>query len=255
MKFSEQKTIRMTMIALFVVAVLSMSSVAQTPQKFILSTTEFTVKSGHASQFEEGVKAWKACYLENKGEWTWTMWQRYNGKGSVYVLSSNSPNWATMDDENDEAGKKCRQIAMDKIIPHVESTEDNFATSIPEFSRSGASEWGIIWVSFFKVENSVLFKEVVKEIADISQKAEGDKRGYWYDVDGGSPDFADYYVTTPYKNFAALDVKRDAVWEMVEKAKGKEETEKLRAKFRSSLEDSWAYLYKRMDDLSHDQVK
>ena len=160
-----------------------------------------------------------------------------------------------MDEENDEAGKKCRQIVMYQIDPHIESSENNFATSMPEFSKATLSEMGVIWVSFFQVENSVLFKEVVKEIADISQKAEGDKRGYWYDVDGGSPDFADYYVTTPYKNFAALDVKRDDVWEMVEKAKGKEDTEKLRAKFRSSLQDSWSYLYKRMDDLSHFQAQ
>ena len=243
------------MIALFVVAGLSKSSVAQAPQKFILSTTEFTVKSGHSSQFEEGVKAWKACYLENKGEWTWTMWKRYNGKGSVYVLTSNSPNWATMDDENDEAGKKCRQIAMDKIIPHVESTEDNFATSIPEFSRSGASDWNVIWVSFFQVENSVLFREIIKETSDIMQKAENDKRSYWYVSNGGSPESADFFVTTPFKNFAALDVERDGIWKMVENAKGKEYTDKLRASFRSTLGNSWAYMFKRIEDLSHNPVQ
>ena len=255
MKLSVQKTIRMTMVFVFIVGGLSMSSVAQAPEKFILSTTEFTVKGGHEKQFEDGVKAWKACYLENKGEWTWTMWKRYNGKGSVYVLASRSENWAKMDDENDEAGKKCWQIAMYQIVPHVESSEDNFATSIPEFSKATPAEMGVIWVSFFQVENSVLFKEVIKETSEIMQKAEGDKRGYWYDVDGGSPEGADYYVTTPYKNFAALDVKRDGVWDMVEKAKGKEETEKLRSKMRTSLKESWAYVYKRMDDLSHNPVQ
>ena len=255
MKLSVQKTIRLAMVFVFIVAGLSMNSLAQTPEKFILSTTEFTVKGGHERDFEEGIKAWKACYLENKGEWTWTMWQRYNGKGSVYVLASRSANWAEFDDENDEAGKKCRQIAMYQIVPHIESSENNFATSVPEWSKTSAAEMGVIWVSFFQVENSSLFRDVIKETSDIIQKAEGDKRSYWYDVDGGSPEGADYYVTTPFKNFAALDVKRDGVWDLVEKAKGKEETEKLRAKFRSSIQDSWAYLYKRMDDLSHNPVK
>jgi hypothetical protein len=255
MKLSVQKTIRMATAFVIIVAGLSMNSVAQAQGKFILSTTEFTVKNGHEKQFEDGIKAWKDCYLENKGEWTWTIWQRYNGKGSVYVLASRSENWAKFDDENDEAGKKCHQIAMYQIVPHVESSENNFATSVPEWSKATPTDMGVIWVSFFQVENSVLFKEVVKEIGDIIQKAEGDKRSYWYDVDGGSPESADYYATTPYKNFAALDVKRDAVWEMVEKAKGKDETEKLRAKMRSSLKDSWAYLYKRMDDLSHNPVQ
>lgn len=255
MKLAVQKTIRMSMVVLIIVAAFSLNSAAQAPEKFILSTTEFTVKSGHEHDFEEGIKAWKACYIENKGEWTWTMWQRYNGKGSVYVLSSRSKNWAEFDDENDEAGKKCRQIAIYQIVPHIESSEYNFATSVPEWSKTSAAEMGVIWVSFFKVENSGAFMEVVKEIGDITQKTEGDKRGYWYDVEGGGPDFADYYVTTPFKNFAALDVKRDALWEMVEKAKGKEDTEKLRAKFRSSIQDSWAYIYKRMDDLSHNPAQ
>lgn len=251
----EQKMRRTAMILLFVATGLFAGSQVQAQEKYILSTTEFTVKNGHEKQFEDGIKAWKACYLENKGEWTWTMWQRYNGKGSVYVLSSRSANWAEFDDENDEAGKKCHQIAMYQIVPHIECSENNIASSIPEFSKTSPAEMGVIWVSFFQVENGILFREVVKEIADITQKAEGDKRGYWYDVEGGSPDGADYYVTTPFKNFAALDVKRDGVWDLVEKAKGKEETEKLRAKMRSSLNDSWAYLFKRLDELSHNPVK
>jgi len=255
MKLSVQKTKRMAMVFMFVAAGLVLNKVATAQEKFILSSTEFTIKVGHESQFEEGVKAWKACYLENKGEWTWTMWKRYNGKGSVYSLTSNSLNWAKMDDENDEAGKKCWQIAMDKIIPHVESTEDHFATSIPEFSRTGASEWNVIWVSFFQVENSVLFREIVKETSDIIQKAEGDKRNVWYVSNGGSPESADFFVVTPYKNFAALDVERDGVWKMVENAKGKDYTDKLRASFRSTLENSWAYMYKRMEALSHNPVQ
>lgn len=255
MKHSVQKTFQISIALLFIVTSLSVKNVAQAQAKLILSSTEFTVKGGQEKQFEEGIKAWKACYLENKGEWTWTIWKRYNGKGSVYVLTSMSPNWAKMDDENDVAGKKCTQIAMDKIVPHVESTEDNFATTIPELSKVGASEWGVIWVTFFQVSNNPLFTETVKEVTTIMQNVEGDKRGYWYSANGGGPESADYFVTTPYKNFAALDVKRDGVWDLVEKAKGKEYSDKLRNDIRSSIKQSWMYIYKRMDDLSNDTVK
>lgn len=42
---------------------------AQEAEKgFILSMTEFTIKPGHDMQFREGVKAWKACYIENGGD-------------------------------------------------------------------------------------------------------------------------------------------------------------------------------------------
>ena len=255
MKLTKQKMIQMTMIIVFIVAGVNVGNVARAQEKFILSMTEFTVKSGHERQFENGIKAWKDCYLENKGEWTWTMWKRYNGKGAVYVLTSRHANWAELDDESDEAGKKCWQIAVDNIIPHVESFEDNFASYMPEISRVGTSEWGVIWVTLFKVVNSNLFNETIKEVSDIFKKAEGDNRGYWYSAAGGGPDAPDYFVTTPYKNFAALDVDRDGVWKMVENAKGKEATDKMRANFRSAVRDIWAYMYKRMGDLSNDMPR
>ncbi len=255
MKVFVQKTSRMAMVFLFIAAGMMLTSAVHAQNKFILSTTEFTVKNGHSSQFEEGIKAWKACYIENKGEWTWTIWKRYNGKGSAYVMASNMANWAKMDDENDEAGKKCWQIAIDKIIPHIESAEDNFATSMPEISKTGATEWNVIWVTFFRVENSTIFNATIKEISDIMEKTEGDKRGYWYSTAGGGPDSPDYYVTTPFKNFAELDAERDGVWTLVEKAKGKEATEKMRNDFRSAVSNSWGYIYKRMGDLSNDQPR
>lgn len=255
MKLFVQKTIRMAMIFLFIAGTFVINNVARAQDKFILSMTEFTIKNGHEWQFEEGVKAFKACYLENKGEWKWTMWKRYNGKGAVYVLTSRHANWAELDNENDDAGRKCWQVAVDKIIPHVESTEDNFATSMPELSRVGASEWGVVWVTQFRVENGEVFNETIKEITSIMEKAEGDKRGYWYRANGGGPESPDYFVSTPYKNFAALDSDRDGVWKMVENAKGKEATDKMRDRFRSSVEDIWGYLYKRMGDLSNDQPK
>lgn len=255
MKLIVQKTIRLTMVILFVVGGLLVNKVAEAQEKFILSMTEFTVKNGHEQQFEEGVKAWKACYLENNGEWTWTMWKRYNGTGSVYGITSRMANWAELDDENDEAGKKCWQIALDKIVPHVESRKENYVNSIPEFSKVGAYEWGVVWVTYFQVENSTIFRETISEISGIMEKTEGDKRGQWYSAAGGGPDVADYFVVTPFKNFAAMDVERDGVWEMVEKAIGEEETGKMRADFRVAVSDMWSYIYKRMGDLSNDQPR
>jgi hypothetical protein len=255
MKLSGQKMIQMTMTIVFIVAGLIFGNVARAQDKFILSMTEFTIKTGHDRQFENGIKAWKACYLENKGEWTWTMWKRYNGKGSVYVLTSRMANWAELDDQNDDAGKKCWQVAIDNIIPHVESVEDNFARNMPELSKTSPTEWGVIWVNQFKVENSTIFNEIINEVSDIMVKAEGDNRGDWYSSNGGSPESPDYFVVTPFKNFAGLDVERDGVWKMVENAKGKEATEKMRANFRVAVSDMWSYIYKRMGDLSNDQPK
>jgi hypothetical protein len=180
------------------------------------------------------------------------MWKRANGKGSVYALTSSMGNWAEMDEAADEAGQKCREIVMEKIVPHIECRENNFYSSMPEISRNrDLSEMGIVWATFFKVDNYSVFNSIVKEISEIMQETEGNKRGLWYDAEGGSPETASYFVSTPFKNYAALDEDRDGVWQLVEKAKGEEAKNKMQAEFREAVKDMWSYIYERMDELSH----
>lgn len=251
MKLLVRKTKRLATVFTILFAAMLLTMATQAQEKFILSISEFTVKNGHEKQFEDGIKEWKECYLENGGEWTWQMWKRNNGKGSVYVLSSRIKNWAEFDDAGDEAGKTCRDIAMEKIVAHVESRETNYYHSMPDISKGPTMEMGVIWVTFFEVENGTVFNNIIKEVSGIIKEAEGDERGYWYDAAGGSSESPDYFVTTPFKNYAALDIERDGVWKMVENAKGAEATEKMRDEFRGSVKDMYSYIYKRMDDLSH----
>ncbi len=85
-------TVRLTkflFVALFIAfsSLISNKVQAQESEKgFILSMTEFTIKPGHDFQFTEGVKAWKACYIENGGDWTWNVWKRVQGKGMFISL-------------------------------------------------------------------------------------------------------------------------------------------------------------------------
>jgi hypothetical protein len=224
---------------------------AQEAEKgFILSMTEFTVKPGHDIQFKEGVKAWKACYLENGGKWTWNIWKRIHGEGNVYILTSRMANWAEMD-QTDDDGKDCSHLVRDLINPHIEKSESSFARFMPEYSKSYPNPDPVIWVSSWQVNNGMRFREIVKEVTDATAKAEGSKRGYWYSYMGGSKDAADYFVATPFANFAALDVDRENVWNIYEKDNGKEKRDQLQAEFRATIKESWSYLLKRNDDLSH----
>jgi hypothetical protein len=224
---------------------------AQKAEKgFILSVTEFNIKPGHDVQFREGIKAWKACYIENKGEWTWNMWHRMNGEGNVYILTSRMANWAEMDDTSDD-GKNCRDLARELINPHIESSEDNYARFEPEFSKAYPNPNPVLWVAYWQVNNGTRFREIVKEVTAATAKAEGSSRGYWYSIMGGSKDAADFFVATPFANFAALDVDRENVWNIYEKANGKEKRDQLQAEFRETIKESWSYLLKLDADLSH----
>jgi len=242
------------MYVLFIVvfsSLLSLKVQAQETEKgFILSMTEFTIKTSHDVQFREGVKAWKACYIENKGEWTWNVWHRMNGEGNVYILTSRMANWAEMDETSDD-GKNCRDLARELINPHVESAEDNFARFEPEYSKAYPNPNPVLWVTSWQVSNGTKFREIVKQLSASTKQAEGSSRGYWYSLMGGSKDAADFFVATPFANFAALDVDRENVWNIYEKANGKEKRDQLQAEFRESIKEAWSYLYKLDADMSH----
>ena len=59
---------------LFVMLLLPFVVIAQENESFLLNMSEITVKPGHEAQFVEGVKSWKACYLENEGQDKWNIW-------------------------------------------------------------------------------------------------------------------------------------------------------------------------------------
>lgn len=226
---------------------------SQENESFLLNMSEITVKRGHDAQFIEGVKSWKECYLENEGEDKWNIWRRVQGEGTVYTMTSRMAKWAEMDETADEAGKACRMLVQNFILPHVESVHYNVASSIPEISRSTPmpEDTELVNVYNFKISNSTTFREVVDALTSEMKKSEGDATGMWYTVIGGAPEVADYFVAVPFKNFADLDIKRDGVWKIYANAKGKDKAAKLRDKFRASLQSDWSYMYSLNKELSN----
>jgi len=217
----------------------------------ILSMTEFTVKPGHNTQFREGVKAWKACYLEHEGEWTWNMWSRVQGEGTVYGLTSLMQNWAEMDDTSDAAGQACQNLAVNLINPNIEKAIRNHARTMPSMSRTPGGAMDVIGVNYWRVKNFQLFRETVSEIVSSVSSAEGEPRGWWYSGIGGDLNAPHFFAVTPFENFAAMDIQRDGVWTIVENQHGAEKRAELQHNYRESVDQSWSYMYRRVADLSH----
>ena len=224
---------------------------AQEDKGYILGLSEITVKEGHDAAFMEGVKAWKECYLENKGEDHWNMWRRMQGEGSVYLISARMSNWAEFDNDNDPAGKECRTVAINLIMPHVEKFKYNLARSIPDWSSALPEDTGLVWVTFFEVENGTHFREAVAAIRDALKQSNDERPGIWYASIGGDRHDADYFISNPFSKFADLDTDKDGVWQVYEKVHGKKKADELRAKFRSSIVDMWSYIYTLNKELSN----
>jgi hypothetical protein len=217
----------------------------------IMSLTEFTIKPGHNTQFREGVKAWKECYLEHEGDGRWYMSSRIQGTGSVYSLRSYTENWAEWDDPADEAGQACQNLALNLINPNVESATTHLSRFIPSISKTSGGGGGVVKVMYVRVKNGTLWGETVREVTSALRDAEGDAREYWYSSIGGGPDAPHYSAVTTYENFAAMDEDRDGIWTVVENQLGEEKRAELQGNFRESVDQLWSYLWRELPDLSH----
>lgn len=233
-------------VAVFSICMLS----AQNNDKALMNVTEITVKQGHNSQFIEGVKQWKECYLENKGEDKWNMWKRVQGEGNVYVMTGIMNTWSEMDKE-DSAGKDCYLTLVNFIMPHVEKVNYSIAQRMPEFSRGPNEDTKLVWVTFFKVNNTPDFMEIITAVTGAIKAKEGSVRAWWYSYMGGAADAPDFMVSTPYKGFADLDITRDSPAKVYENAVGKKKADEMREKWRAAVSDSWSYIYTLNSELSN----
>lgn len=244
----ESKKFKTMLFAACLALLLPTSTNAQADDGQLVDLTKYTVKFGHDANFTDGVKKWTKCYKENNGTSTWKVWHRLQGKGNVYVVSAGLENWAEMG-KSDAAGKACRSIALESITPHVESREDNNSMSMPELSRKKALEGAsVIWVNSFKVNNSGDFLEIVKDVTSTMASKEGDNRGHWFRMLSGEG--SNYYVSSPFKDFAALDADTDSVWKVYESVHGKKKTVDIRKRFRATLDETSTYMYTLETELS-----
>lgn len=231
--------------------ILPLMVTSQNFEEALLSMSVITVKQGHNPQFLEGVSKWKDCYVENEGTNQWNFWSRVQGEGSVYGLTGWMSNWAEMDKE-DSASEKCYMTAVNFIIPHVEKTEYNIASTLPDWSKKTmATDTKLVWVTYFRIKNRSMFSEVIKDITGAISSKEGEPRGQWYTFEGGGEMDPDYMVVSSYNGYAALDVERDGPWKVYENVHGKKKTDELRAKFMAAVDTSWSYLWNMNEKLSN----
>jgi len=237
---------------LIIIMILPLMALGQEERGTLMSFTDFTVKMGHAAQFEDGVKKWKKCYLEAGGENSWSFWKRVQGEGDVYSLVGYMENWAEMDEEGDGAGKGCTSIVMNFIMPHVKKTKFSLIRNIPKWSKQSEEDnVKIAWETSFRVKNGKLFNEVVESVTTVIKDVEGETRGYWSYVIGGDEHEADYTIVNFYDSYAALDKDEDSPFEMYEKAKGKKKTDEMRDKWRDAVDDAWSYIWRYKKELSN----
>ncbi|MCG2590954.1 hypothetical protein [Rhodohalobacter sulfatireducens] len=222
-------------------------------EPMLLSISEFTIKTGHNLAFQEGVKTWKSCYLENDGKWTWNMWYRMNGEGTVYYLTSYSASWTDFAAE-DPAGQACYRQAAELIMPAVEKVEDHFSWTKPEWSLTpGDSQNTVVEVAYFRVKDRMIFNSLVTDVMEIIEESQGSKRSMWYESQGGGPDGFHYMNVFPYENMEALDEPVESAWSIIAEAEGEDTRDEYYEDYKNSVENSWMYIFRLNEEMSHSE--
>lgn len=237
----------------FAVFLLPLMVIGQTFEKGLLSMTEITVKIGHSAQFEDGMKKWKECMVENETTGNWAVWERVQGEGNVYGITGNMEKWAEMDEESsDPASGKCVAIFYNFIVPHVEKVSNAITTTLPEWSKKTMStDTKLVWVSYFKVKNYDLFSNTVKDVSSTIASKEGTPRGQWYAFQGGSEHDPDYMVVSTFNSYAALDEDEDGPFKVYENVHGKKKADQMKENWRNSVDTGWSYLWELQTELSN----
>lgn len=218
----------------------------------ILHMWELTIKPNEGEKFQQGMKNWKDCYLQNEGVDSWNVWNRVQGMGNVVAVTLFMDKWAEMDSDDDQAGQACRSIFVSEVFPHVEKMEHHMAYTMPEFSRTSGERPNVVRVSFFRIKDRMSFEQVVKDVVAVYRDAEGQPHGNWYDYIGGGPDSPDYMVARPYQSFSQMDEQEESPWQAYSKKHGEAKMKETQEKFRQSLDDSWSYIYRLNKELSRD---
>ena len=244
------KTVKLIlMTAIFATMSMGVAN-AQSNNYTLLNSDEITVKPGHNAAFVEGVKQYKACYLENEGEGSWNMWRRQQGTGNVYVLTGSMAKWAEMEEE-DAAGQACYMIYLNLIFPHIESQATYTSTSMPEYSTTVPEGTKYASVTYYEVSNESAFTNVVSTVSDAIKKKEGDFRASWYNIALAGPEAADFFAATFHKSFSELDVKRDTPAKIYTDLVGEDKAQELWDIWFSTLQNSWSFTYKLETELSN----
>lgn len=225
---------------------------AQEQDRRILHMWELTIKNNHGEKFQQGMKNWKDCYLQNEGVDSWNVWNRVQGMGNVVAVTLYMDKWAEMDTDDDQAGQACRSIFIDEVFPHVEKMEHHMAYTMPQMSKTPGEQANVVRVSFFRTNDWMSFEEIVKDVTSSYRDANNEPPGYWYDYIGGGPDSPDYMVSRPYQNFAEMDEMSEGPWQVYAKKHGEAKMKEMRKKFRETLDNSWSYIYRLNKELSRE---
>ncbi|HUG99940.1 MAG TPA: hypothetical protein VMQ83_12330 [Gammaproteobacteria bacterium] len=208
-----------------------------------------TVKDGQGQAFQDGVKAYFACYGENGGKKSYDVWQSETGRLGRYAFTLGGHKWADFD-QLEEASQACNDVFQERFLAHIDKATSEFTTYMEAQSTIKDGEYDVVWVFNFVIKDNRKFMNGISKITAAAR--ESDWGNYaWYNIQAGGRHAGDYILVVAEENFAGFDEDNKPLWEMVAGVHGEEASESIRNDLMNAIEKDWSDIWRRRPDMGY----
>lgn len=207
------------------------------------------VKPTMHDEYRAVVSEWNACMAEIDDGMHWHTYRAETGNTNRYVFAVGNLTWAHFDRERPEL-ESCYNQFKDRYYETVDKIYASYDVYMKEHSYHVEDEVDrkIGWVTVFELNDSRAFLENVKKYTEAARENEWKDPYYFYSAIGGEHG-SGIYVVSPVASFADFDGD-NGFWKMLEDHFGEEEFRKMREIDREAIDDYYADIWVRDDELS-----
>lgn len=240
-------------LAFVTVCLITFSTIVSAESPSVARMVFFQAKPGTKAQMEEAIKKQMDWRREQKDDWRWLTWEYVSGEVGRYAVATFGHAWQDYDQpkispwvEEVSQGVLASLSVTPVVIQYFDHLEEVSAFgTVKEIPTMG--EIAVFHLQFGKTSQ---FYEALRQFHHALRKAGSPQRYEWFEllVSGEEPQFM---LFLPRHNWAALDQKRDFLYEALEKSVGTKKSKELLAQFAATVKNCQRHVIRLRPDLSN----
>ena len=224
-------------LAVVTTSILAVARMACAQAPSIARLVYFTAQPGSRQQVEDAIKKQMDWRREQKDSWRWLTWEYASGEVPRYCVATFGHDWADFDamplaGRAEEAGGGLASTlsAMPPAVQYFEHLEE-----VSDFgNRTNAPTLAEISVYQLHYGKKAQFYAALREFHEALSRAGGVNRYEWFELRSGG-ETPQFLLMVPRANWAAFDMRTDALRDALEQALGKRKAAKVFEQFTAAV--------------------
>ncbi len=240
-------------LAFLSISLIMISPVVSAESPSVARMVFFQAKPGTKAQMEEAIKKQMDWRREQKDDWRWITWEYVSDEVGRYAVATFGHAWQDFDQpkvspwvEEMFQGALANLCLTPVVIQYFDHLREVSSLGrVKETPTMG--EIAVFHLQFGKTSQ---FYEALRQFHRALRKAGSPQRYEWFELlmGGEEPQFM---LFLPRRNWAAMDEKRDFLFEALEKSVGATKSKELLAQFTATVKNCRRYVIGLRPDLSN----